>query len=88
MSHGPYPVLVHNHGWMKAHLNDTHYQVCYLSRGDLHLDVQMYRMTYDEAAKILKKTSLSLSTKPDLKVPVTLVQEKYDPKLYHLLRKE
>ena len=48
MPYGPYPVLVRNHGWMKAYRNDTHYQACYLARDVLNLDVQMYRMTYDE----------------------------------------
>ena len=58
--YGTYPVLVRNRGWMKEYLDDTHYQVCYLA---LNLDVQMYRMTYDEAEFIMKKTSLA--TKPD-----------------------
>ena len=26
MPHGPYPILVRNHGWMKAYLSDVHFQ--------------------------------------------------------------
>ena len=63
---GPYPVLVRNHGWMKAYLSDVHFQVCYLARDDLNMDVQTYRMEYDADGEITKKTSLG--ARPDFNV--------------------
>ena len=58
-----YPVLVRNHGWMKAYLSDAHFQA---SRGDLNMDVQIYRMEYDADGEITKKTSLG--ARPDFNV--------------------
>ena len=55
MPHGPYPLMVRNHGWMKAYLSDVHFQACYVSRLDRNMDVQIYRMEYDENGAITKK---------------------------------
>ena len=81
MPHGPYPILVRNHGWMKAYLSDVHFQPCYVSRLDRNMDVQSYRMEYDANGAITKKTSVGAH--PDMLVPVTFQQEKYNPKSGH-----
>ena len=87
MPHGPYPVMVRNHGWMQVFLHDAHYQASYLARGDLNLDVQMYRYEFDKAGQITEKFIIG----PDTKVPVTLsYSRKVQPQIgafQHLLRK-
>ena len=58
MPHGPYPLLVRNHGWMQVFLSDVQFQACYVSRLDRNMDVQIYRIEYDENGAITKKTSV------------------------------
>ena len=81
MPHGPYPIVVRNHGRMQAFLSDVHFQACYIARADRNMDVQIYRMEYDENGAITKKTSVGAH--PDMLVPATFLQEKYNPKSGH-----
>ena len=82
MSQGPYPVLVKGHGWMKVWVHTVHYQACYISRGDLNLDVQVFRMVYDKDGDIKKRIAVR---NEDTKVPCVLMQEKYDAKSGHFI---
>ena len=47
MPSGLYPVLVTGHGWMKTWVHMVDFQTYYITRVDLNLDLQVFRMLYD-----------------------------------------
>ena len=45
---GPYPIHIESRGWTKGHICDERYQVCYVIRKDLNLDVQIFQTIRDD----------------------------------------
>ena len=43
---GPYPLYRRQYGWMKVYLDQKIHQACYVPRGDLNIDADIYRVEY------------------------------------------
>ena len=52
---GPYPFHVSERGWFKGYIYDERYQVCFVIRKDLNLDVKIFEVIRDASGRVLER---------------------------------
>ena len=52
---GPYPLYRRQYGWMKVYLDQKTHQACYVPRGDLNIDADIYSMEYHADGTVKKR---------------------------------
>ena len=52
---GPYPLYRRQFGWVKVYLDQKTHQACYVPRGDLNIDADIYRMEYHADGTVKKR---------------------------------
>ena len=66
---GPYPFHVDGRGWFKGHIFDNQrYQVCYVIRKDLNLDVQVFESIRDRGDVVERRLVKDASTRIRIRV--------------------
>ena len=75
MPSGPYPIMIKSFGWIKAHVIQGQYQICYIARGDLNLDVEIFKLVFAEDGFTIE--ARQYVEDQETIVPCRLIQEKF-----------